>query len=196
MTYQTDKPAEYISLNSSARVWGELVHQIDRGDLSYDVPYQRGHVWSREQKTLLIYSILSGTPIPALIINRRPREAWFASDGTQLPVDVVIDGKQRLRAVRDWLTGDLAVPASWFDREDVIVTEDTADGPYVRYGGLTRRRQRFFEMSAHVPVAEGHVPTVREEAAIYLRVNGSGIMQTQDDLDRAAEVAKTFGQED
>jgi hypothetical protein len=192
VTYQTEAPVKHISLSSSTRSWGDLIHQIERGDISYDTPYQRGEVWTSEQRMLLIYSIISGTPIPAIIMNRRPAEAWFAADGAQLPLDVVIDGKQRLSAVRAWLSSDFAVPASWFDPEDVESTEDTADGPYVRYRGLRRPRQRFFDMSAHIPVAEASVKTVAEEAAIYLRVNGSGTMQTQEDMDRAAQVVVTF----
>lgn len=191
MTYQTDGPVEHIALSSSARSWGDLIHQIERGDISYDTPYQRGEVWTHGQRMMLIYSIMSGTPIPAIVMNRRPAKDWFAADGAQLPLDVVIDGKQRLSAVRAWLAGDLAVPMSWFPVCEVVQWEETADGPYVRYGGLSRRQQRFFEMSAHVPVAESSVGTVAEEAAIYLRVNGSGTVQTQSDMDRAAKVARS-----
>jgi hypothetical protein len=188
-TYQTVSPVAHISLSQSARAWGDLIHQIQRGDVSYDTPYQRGDVWTEGQRIMLIHSILSGTPIPALIMNRRPQRMWFASDGTQLPLDVVIDGKQRLITVRAWLENQFAVPASWFPAGDVESAEATPDGPYVRYSGLTRRRQRFFEMSATVPVAEGSLSSVREEAEVYLRVNGSGTMQTAEDLDRAAQVA-------
>lgn len=189
MTYQTDKPVAKLPLTSSAITWGSLARDVDAGDITLDAPYQRGQVWTTGQQMMLIHSILSGTPIPAIIINHRPREQWFAADGTQLPVDAVIDGKQRLTAVHTWLSGDLAVPASWFPADEVEDTEDTGDGPYVRYWGLSVRMQRFFTFSAHVPVAEGTVATVAEEAAIYLRVNGSGTAQTQDDMDRATEIA-------
>ena len=190
MTYQTDGPVGHLALSSSARCWGDLIHQIERGDISYDTPYQRGEVWTAEQRIMLIYSILSGTPIPAIVMNRRPAKDWFAADGAQLPLDVVIDGKQRLSAVRAWLADEIAVPSSWFEAAEIEMTEDTDDGPYVRISHLTRRQQRFFEMSAHVPVAEASVGTVAEEAAIYLRVNGSGTAQTDEDMDRAARIAR------
>jgi hypothetical protein len=190
-TYQTAAPLGHVSLNQSARVWGELVHNLQRGDLSYDLPYQRGDVWTEGQRIMLVNSVLTGTPIPALIINRRPRSMWFAKDGSQLPIDAVIDGKQRLITMRMFMEGELAVPASWFAAEEVTVTEDTPDGPYVRWDGLSRPRQRFFDMSATVAVAEGSLNTVREEAAIYLRVNGSGTMQTDEDMDRAARIASS-----
>jgi len=192
-TYQTAVPVEHISLHQSARVWGELVHNIQRGDLSYDTPYQRGDVWTQGQRIMLIHSILSGTPIPALIINRRPRSMWFDADGTQLPLDVVIDGKQRLITVQAFMEDRLAVPASWFPAADVERTVIIqGDGEYVNYSGLTRSRQRFFEMSATIAVCEGSLPGIRAEAEVYLRVNGSGTMQTDDDLWRAAEAARSF----
>ena len=188
-TYQTASPVGYISLGQTARVWGDLIHQLQNGDISYDTPYQRGDVWTEGQRIMLIHSVLSGTPIPSLILNRRPTEAWFAADGSRLPVYAVIDGKQRMITVQAWLEDRLAVPASWFKAAEVEITEATADGPYVHYSGLSRRQQRFFEMAATVPVAEGSLSSVREEAEVYLRVNGSGTMQTAEDMDRAAQVA-------
>jgi len=188
MTYQTTAPVREIPMAVSARPWGDLIHQVQAGNISYDLPYQRGHVWSYEQRIMLIYSILSGTPVPALIINARPESMWFDADGNELPIDAVIDGKQRMTAVRMFMEGDLRVPASWFPAEYVLATEDTDDGPYVRYSGLTRPAQRFFE-NTPAPVAEARVKTVVEEAAIYLRVNGSGTPQSDEDIARAAAVA-------
>ena len=188
-TYQTAAPLGHVSLSQTARVWGKLIHNLQRGDLSYDLPYQRGDVWTEGQRIMLVCSVLTGTPIPALIINRRPRSMWYAEDGTQLPIDAVIDGKQRLITMQMFMENELAVPASWFAAEEITATEDTPDGPYVRWDGLSRPRQRFFEMSATVAVSAGSLNTVREEAAIYLRVNGSGTMQTGEDMARAAGIA-------
>lgn len=187
MTYQTTAPVHELRMNVSARSWGELVHFVQDGDATYDLPYQRGAVWTVEQRMMLIYSILSGTPIPALIVNSRPHSMWFDADGGNLPTYAVIDGQQRLTTVRMFIENTLAVPASWFPAEHVETTEDTADGPYVRYSGLARRAQLFFERHP-VPVAEAQLPSVQEEAAVYLRVNGSGTPQTTEDLARAASV--------
>lgn len=190
MTFQTGAPVREIPMNVSGRPWGDLVHQVERGDISYDLPYQRGAVWTNAQRVMLVHSILSGTPIPALIVNDRPASAWFGPDGERLPVYAVIDGKQRLMTVRMFMNGELAVPASWFPAERVEVVEHTEDGPYVRYPGLARTAQRFFE-NKPVPVAEAHVKTVAEEAGIYLRVNGSGTPQATEDMARAAGIAET-----
>lgn len=191
-TFQTREPIRDQRMSISARTWGELIHQIQRGDSTYDLPYQRGAVWTDEQRIILIYSILSGTPIPALIVNERPHRMWFDADRNQLPIYAVIDGQQRMTAVKMFMEDDLPVPASWFPAEWVERTEDTDDGPYVRYSGLARREQRHLE-NIPVPVAEARAQTVAEEASIYLRVNGSGTPQSDADLARAADVAASEG---
>lgn len=188
MTYQTSEPVQNLQMNISARTWGDLVHQVQRDDITYDLPYQRGATWLREQRLMLIYSILSGTPIPALILNERPQKMWFTATGEKLPIYAVIDGQQRLTTVRMFMEDVLAVPASWFPAEHVEATDDTEDGPYVRYSGLARRLQRFFE-NKPAPVAEARLTSVAEEAAVYLRVNGAGTPQSDEDMARAARVA-------
>jgi hypothetical protein len=188
MTYQTDEPVHELRMSVSGRSWGELVHWIQDGDATYELPYQRGAVWTYEQRIMLIFSMLSGTPIPALIVNVRPDDMWFDQDGTQLPIYAVIDGQQRMTTVQMFMEDALPVPASWFRAEYVEVTEATEDGPYVRYSGLTRPGQRRFE-STVAPVAEARLGSVAEEAAVYLRVNGSGTPQSSDDLHRAARIA-------
>lgn len=189
MTFQTDGPVREIPMTATGRAWGDLVHQVQAGDISYDLPYQRGAVWTNEQRIMLVYSILSGTPVPALVFNLRPHSMWFGRGGEQLPIVAVIDGKQRIMAVRMFMEGELAVPSSWFPADRVEVTEDTEDGPYVRYMGLSRVAQRFFE-NTPVSVVEARLKSVAEEAGVYLRVNGSGTPQTTEDMTRAAGIAE------
>lgn len=81
--------------------------------LNMDPPYQRGHVWTDEQATAFMGYFLQtgGAHNPAIFINRRP---WAAMDGS----DEVIDGKQRLTAMRRWVDGDILAKAfgrlMWF----------------------------------------------------------------------------------
>ncbi|WP_048545646.1 DUF262 domain-containing protein [Nostocoides jenkinsii] len=182
---QTDVPIQHQSLHAENRSMVELVGQLDRGDLTLDAPYQRGHVWTGNQRRLLIRSILQGVPIPAVIVN--DRSLWPADDDA--PLCAVIDGKQRIEAVRRFVQNELDVPASWFEPDRVESTIETADGPYVRYGDLSVVGRRFFANRATIPVARGRFATVREEAEIYLLVNGAGTDQSADDLLNAQRVA-------
>jgi Protein of unknown function DUF262 len=195
VTFQTAGPVEELRLNQTARSWAELIANIRDGLTTVDAPYQRGDVWTQEQQMLLIFSILSGTPIPAIIINVRPDRMWadgpdllHGPDGKPLPMVAVIDGRQRLTAVRMFMDDRLAVPASWWKRGDVEDSGKTADGPYVSWLGLSRGRRLHFGHTP-VPVAEGHLPSLEAEAEVYLRVNGAGTPQSAGDMARAKRVA-------
>lgn len=115
-------------------------------------------------------------------------DSTYACPGCNKPI-TGLTVRQRMTAVRMFMDGGLAVPASWFPADRVEATEGTGDGPYVRYPGLTRTAQRFFE-NTPAPVAEAHVKTIAEEAGIYLRVNGSGTPQTTEDITRVTGVAE------
>ncbi|GIH95282.1 DUF262 domain-containing protein [Planobispora siamensis] len=188
MTHQTTAPIEHMSLQQTARSAESLIHMHNAGDLAWDpphAPYQRGAVWTRDQQVQLIASGLAGIPIPAIIINRRD----WAKCGPDDPYYVVIDGQQRLRTFAAWYAGELAVPASWWQPDFVEGTRETDDGPYVTISDLTLVGRRYFGHRVILPVAEASVPTIQEEAEIYLRVNGYGTVQSDDDLDNAARIA-------
>lgn len=189
MTRQTTAPLQRVPMSSSKESIVQLLRQWRDGSLDVNPPYQRGDVWTLDQRVNLIRSLLRGTAIPAIITNQRP-------DGDVLRA--VVDGKQRLTTLRMWFDGELAVPASWFPAEMVVTAidleaEGLADeygdtGPYVFFTGLTGIGQGATTRIA-VPVVEAQAPTVADEAEIYLLVNGMGTAQTAEDMSRAARIA-------
>jgi hypothetical protein len=196
MTRQTAAPLVRLPLDTSNRQARWLVHQIESGDLDINPPYQRGPVWTEDQKVALIRSLLSGVPVPTLIINDRGSRQWTDTAtydhaaGTGQASYTVVDGKQRLLCVASWFGGHLAIPASWVPAEEVSITEATTDGPYVRYSGLTEAGRRRVGERILLPIGEAAVASLREEAAIYLLVNGGGTPQTDADMANAARVAE------
>lgn len=188
MTEQTDKPLTHLSLSASNRSAREYVNLAAEGLLWLDAPYQRGSVWTEAQQRGLVKSWKLGIPIPAVIVNDRNNPRWAERNGYDARY-VVIDGKQRITAAIAWFTGELAVPASWFEPDHIEATVDTDDGTYVTYTGLTLKGQRLFANRALIPVVEAKVATVAEEAAIYLLVNTAGTAQSAEDLGRAANIA-------
>lgn len=192
MTRQTPTPLTEYSLSDTFRTARELVNFLSEGYMTYDLPYQRGSVWTLDQRIGLVQSWLRGLPIPSIVVNNRgyQKETIYA----------VIDGKQRLITARMWFHSEFAVPASWFDPEFVespFLIESSPDaeaygdtGLYVRYCDLSVVGQRLLAQRAKFPFAEANVGSVREEAALYLLLNGGGTAQTDDDMARAARVAK------
>lgn len=198
MTRQTAAPIAHQTLQATSRSAREIANLFTgydgtepSGDLNPE--YQRGSVWTEDQRIALVHSWLSGFPVPAVIINDRIFGPWPDGGPNGTPtggfIYSVIDGKQRIETAIAWFQGDLAVPASWFTPEDVETTESTDDGPYVRYTGLTRPGQRWCANRFQLPAMEARVATIQEEASLYLLVNGGGTPQADTDMDNAARVA-------
>ncbi|MFE6274073.1 DUF262 domain-containing protein [Streptomyces goshikiensis] len=197
MSRQTPLPLEHRNLRTSDRSPLDIAAGL-RGvpELDLDPPYQRGDVWTADQRIALVRSWLTGTPTGVVILNDRTTAQWLKASGYDPaergePLYAVIDGRQRITTARLWADGELAVPASWFLPGDVAVTEATEDGPYVRFTGLTDAGRLKFGNRAHLAVATAKAATVAEEAAVYGLVNGGGTPQTPADLANAADVARS-----
>lgn len=76
-----------------------LCLRINRGDIDLQPDFQRGEVWTREKKERLIDSILRGWNIPPIHLVENSRSS----------VDEVLDGQQRLSAIRDFFNDKLRV---------------------------------------------------------------------------------------
>lgn len=192
-TRQTAVPVRRLDLDAVNRLASDLVRELEEGVLTYDLPYQRGQVWSAGKRMELIRSWLGGVPIQSLVINDRTAAAWTdrtGKPGGDDPLRAVVDGKQRLTTARLWFGNKLAVPATWFPADDVEATVDTDDGPYVTWEGLSRAARRAMESGMAVfTVTTAQVGDLKAEAAMYRRVNGAGSRHTRDDLARAGAVA-------
>jgi hypothetical protein len=199
MTRQTSAPLTDHRLSASNRTAREFVRTMhESGWLILDPPYQRGTVWTDDQRIALVRSWLTGIPVPGVIVNDRTNSAWIARHGRDIhatqPFIAVVDGKQRIETAIAWFTGDLAVPASWFVSDDVETTIETDDGPYVTFFGLTLAAQRVLGNRAMLPLIETKVGSIEEEADLYLLVNGGGTPQTDADMANAAQYATGGGQ--
>ena len=74
-----------------------------KGRINVEAEYQRGQVWSKAQKALLIDSIMRGFDIPKIFLRKLP-------DGNPHLFDV-IDGKQRLTAIWQFVTDEFPLLA-------------------------------------------------------------------------------------
>lgn len=133
------------------------------GELDLDPPYQRGSVWSEDDKAELIRSLLEGVPIGAVFINYR---------GGMEPYRVV-DGKQRIEAIHDFLEGCLRVPAGWFDGATELLGIPDEQGT-VSYLDLTEAAARRFRINGTLAVYETRLPTEDDERRLFDRINFTG----------------------
>ncbi|MFD6496771.1 DUF262 domain-containing protein [Streptomyces sp. NPDC060188] len=192
MTRQTVAPFAHVSLNPSFQAARTLAVNVERGELILDPPYQRGSVWTLDQRIALIQTWLRGLPAGVVILADRGDGSWSGPDPyeTGRGIWACVDGKQRLTTAVMWFGDQFAIPASWVPADFVETIEDTDDGPYVRYSGLAPKGQRFLDLRCQLLVAETKdCATEADEAAFYLLVNGGGTPQAQADMDNAARVA-------
>lgn len=148
-----------------------MLHEPGLYDL--DAPYQRGSVWTDEQRENLIRSLLEG--IPCGIVYRN-----FKGFNKPVPY-VIVDGKQRIETIRAFYAGDLTVPASWFDRELLgrevyhSGTKSVAElkAARVSYRDLSAQGQRHFDM-AGLSVYETRLPDTAAEKVLFDRINFGG----------------------
>lgn len=80
----------------TTRHLGHLLHQVTRYGVIENPDYQRDYVWTDADKESLISNVLAGYPIGTFIFKRHPYPE-SRSD--------VIDGKQRLKALVDFMLG-------------------------------------------------------------------------------------------
>ncbi|QKZ20335.1 DUF262 domain-containing protein [Streptomyces chartreusis] len=197
MTRQTGEPFDHISLNPTHITLGELVRRIDDRMLDLDPPYQRGNVWTVDQRMALVQSWLRGLPAGVVILSDRCNPNWVRAHGGKGPYDTgeplwaCVDGKQRFTTAVMWRKDEFAVPASWLKPSNVAATETTDDGPYVRFSGLSESGKRFVERYCSLLIAEAkECATVEQEAELYLLVNGGGTPQSTESMTNAARVAE------
>lgn len=187
MTMQTKAPIERMTMGTQNRALDWLIFlaedKLDGEKLDLDQPYQRGLVWGEIRRRKLIQSFMQGVPVPSLIVNDR-FSAKFIHPGYGQErnwATAVIDGKQRVSTIIGFVRDEFAVPASWFAADLVLATEDTDDGPYVRWTGLSQVAHRLLG-NLPIAVSVGRFATLAEEREIFDRVNFGGVAQGESDV--------------
>lgn len=172
-------PLKHRNIQPTARSLTELARMVADGSLLLDPPYQRGDVWTTNQRVNLIKSLMLGVPVAALVLNQRgSNTAWRHNEGD--PGEVwyaCIDGKQRMTTMLMWHRGELAVPADWFEPEEV-----ESPGSWLTRAGLTKVGQRFCDRKFLIPVAEAYLSSLAEEAEVYDLINSAGTAHAEADL--------------
>jgi hypothetical protein len=142
--------------------------------LVVDQPYQRGHVWTLEQRRMLIESLLMGLPLNAIYLNVR------GNDG---PEAYVVDGKQRITTLRMFVNDEFSIPSAWIPSADSKV--DPANDEEIVWSEIALPRQRKIKMQA-IATYETRLKTEEEEAELFRLLNFAGSPHEQpDDLDEA-----------
>lgn len=193
MTRQTGQPLDHRSMKATYREAYGWTKEITDGGLLLDPPYQRDDVWTLDQRIDLMESLLRGLPTGVVTIADRAHDRWIGPDPyeTGLGIWACVDGRQRLTTACMWYADEFAIPASWLPEDYIETTEDTADGRYVRFSGLTKKGATFIKRRVGFSFSEtSDCATVADEARLYVLLNGGGTRQSSADMANAARVAK------
>lgn len=163
-----------LRFQSWAHALGHWVLDSQRDVFVLDTPYQRGQVWTPEQKVSMMESLLRGLPVGTIITNKREHGH----------LQYIVDGVQRISAARSFVDDEFAVPAWWFEDDELTVP---ADGG-VLYSQLSETGRRRLWMLP-MPSLEAAVDTVEEEAHIFDLINTAGTPQTSETIAAARRIA-------
>ena len=106
--------AKLFERKSTSLTISEFYDHYTSNKYRFNVTYQRkSGVWSEDKKSFLIDSILKNYPVPAIFL--RP----CVDNDTGKTVYDVVDGKQRLEAIVDFIENKIAL-TTYFAEDDFI----------------------------------------------------------------------------
>lgn len=131
-----------------------LVNRIENGDMDLQPDFQRGEIWTISKKQKLIDSILRGWKIPPIHVVHNTQA-----------IDEVLDGQQRLAAIRDFYTNKILINGQ-IEPKDPILKE--LDGQC--YYNLSKEWQRRFRQYSIVIIRLTEYKP-EEPAELFYRLN-------------------------
>lgn len=132
-----------------------VVSRIKSGDIDLQPEFQRGEVWSRTKQQRLIDSILRDWHVPPIHVIENPKSNK----------QEVLDGQQRLAAIRDFVQNKFPVDGR---TEPVNSAIEALDGK--RYRELPKEwRRRFNQFTLRIFRIVDYEPS--EPAELFFRLN-------------------------
>lgn len=132
-------------------------------NLDLDPDFQRGHVWTPDKQIAYVEYILRGGQFSRHIIFNCP--GWMNDFEGQM---VLVDGKQRIQAVRKFLSNELPV----FNGYRLKDFEGNERIPY------------YYDFTFHI----NNLRTRAEVLKFYLDLNSGGVIHTEEELNRVRDL--------
>lgn len=153
----------------------QLSKMIEKGSITFDSAVQRGLVWDNDRKSLLIHSMMTGFPIPAM----------YAAKDTETKILSMLDGKQRSNAISDFLHGRFTLS----NVPEVVLedgTEVDVNGMY--FSGLCEELQDIIS-NYSLTIYYFEDITDDEIAELFYRLNNGRALSN---IERVRAVSKSF----
>lgn len=155
--YCVDQP--WKSIEATLQSWGDRTGLPGSLGLNLDPDFQRGHVWTEDKQIAFIEFCLRGGEYSRTILFNHPN--W---DGNYVGEMVLVDGKQRLEAVRKFVRNELPIfggnRLNDFDDPKKLLRSSEASLKF----GVNRLKTR------------------REVLEWYLQINTGGVVHTAEEI--------------
>lgn len=165
-----------MSLDKMSITWtaNEIRNKVIRNNIDFNHIVQRSYVWEPARKTALIESMILGYPIPPIFTKRMEMDTASGSkpkDKDANKVFVIMDGKQRLSTVSEYLEDKFALtklpPVSYIDKRGDRQTEDISG---LKFSGLSESLQNIIETFSFDIILFDDL-TKEEERELFKRLN-------------------------
>ena len=162
------KASDNMRLSYCQRQLSGLINMIYNFGVDFEPPYQRGFVWTNEDKVRLIDSIFHGVDIGKFVFIHTDSYS-YGSYGYE-----ILDGKQRLKTLQEFYENRFAY-----------------NGCY--YNDLSQRDKNFFE-NYNISYAEVKNMTNADKYRLFVFLNTSGHVMEQKHLEYVKQLyAKETG---
>ena len=147
----------------------ELIRRVDRGDLVLSPDFQRKDVWKRKDRSELIESILIGIPIPLIYLFEDEKG-----------VRQIIDGKQRITALKKFLNNDFVL-------SKLLMLPELEGKKFDDLDSVLQAKLEDYQLHTYViqPPTPEHV-----KFNIFERVNRSGVKLNKQEMRHALYLGK------
>jgi hypothetical protein len=140
-----------------------IQRESDAGGVDMDPDFQRGHVWTETQQIRFVEYLIRGGKGANSVFWNHPNYERHNNDSELPSIAVLVDGKQRLNAVRRLMANELPVFGH--------VLNDWSDAR--SFTGISGPRLRF-----HV----NNLQTRQEILQWYLDLNSGGVVHSEDEI--------------
>ena len=155
---------DFLDMDNNKMVISEFYENDTAGKYQYDAAYQRDKVWSEEKKSFLIDSILKNYPIPPVFLRLRINKDTGATTYD------VIDGKQRLSTIRDFIDGKVQLPDDFGD--DLIGNSELNGASFEDLNKFDKYKKQFWRY--RIPIIFIETEDERLVRNVFDRLNRNG----------------------
>ncbi|QJQ02324.1 DUF262 domain-containing protein [Herbaspirillum rubrisubalbicans Os34] len=156
---------------------GTLYSQLQKGTINLDPGFQRRHAWDDVRKSRLIESLIAGLPIPNIVL---------AENSEHRGRFLVIDGKQRLLTIQDFLDNKLAL-------KGLDLRQDLEN---LTFDSLPADDRDFLENNSIRSTLIKNTPDADFLYVLFFRLNSGSLQLSPQELRRALIGGKTLTQID